>query len=314
VFIHIKMNNDNDSNDKKENNNNCDSKLERKKPIKRTKKIAQEDIDAVNNDFINKIINDNAVNALSKIKSNSIDLVVTSPPYDKIRDYNGFIFDFETFKTISQELYRVIKSGGVVVWIVGDTTENGSESGTSFKQVLEFMNVGFKLHDTMIYEKNTSSFPAKRNGTRYTQIFEYMFVFCKDKIKTSNLICDKTNKWAGHTNWGKNTNRLKSGELKETTDIKPVPEFSPRNNIWKYNVGKGFNSSDKESHEHPAIFPEQLAEDHILSWSNENDIILDPFVGSGTTCKMAKKNKRNYIGIDISKEYCELAEKIIAKY
>jgi site-specific DNA-methyltransferase (adenine-specific) len=308
------MNNDNDSNDKKENNNNCDSKLERKKPIKRTKKIAQEDIDAVNNDFINKIINDNAVNALSKIKSNSIDLVVTSPPYDKIRDYNGFIFDFETFKTISQELYRVIKSGGVVVWIVGDTTENGSESGTSFKQVLEFMNVGFKLHDTMIYEKNTSSFPAKRNGTRYTQIFEYMFVFCKDKIKTSNLICDKTNKWAGHTNWGKNTNRLKSGELKETTDIKPVPEFSPRNNIWKYNVGKGFNSSDKESHEHPAIFPEQLAEDHILSWSNENDIILDPFVGSGTTCKMAKKNKRNYIGIDISKEYCELAEKIIAKY
>ena len=308
------MNNDNDSNDKKENNNNCDSKLERKKPIKQTKKFAQEDIDAVNNDFINKIINDNAVNALSKIKSNSIDLVVTSPPYDKIRDYNGFIFDFETFKTISQELYRVIKSGGVVVWIVGDTTENGSESGTSFKQVLEFMNVGFKLHDTMIYEKNTSSFPAKRNGTRYTQIFEYMFVFCKDKIKTSNLICDKTNKWAGHTNWGKNTNRLKSGVLKETTDIKPVPEFSPRNNIWKYNVGKGFNSSDKESHEHPAIFPEQLAEDHILSWSNENDIILDPFVGSGTTCKMAKKNKRNYIGIDISKEYCELAEKIIAKY
>jgi site-specific DNA-methyltransferase (adenine-specific) len=308
------MNNDNDSNDKKENNNNCDSKLERKKPIKRTKKISKEDIDDVNNDFINKIINDNAVNALSKIKSNSIDLVVTSPPYDKIRDYNGFIFDFETFKTISQELYRVIKSGGVVVWIVGDTTENGSESGTSFKQVLEFMNVGFKLHDTMIYEKNTSSFPAKRNGTRYTQIFEYMFVFCKDKIKTAHLICDKTNKWAGHTNWGKNTNRLKSGELKETTDIKPVPEFSPRNNIWKYNVGKGFNSSDKESHEHPAIFPEQLAEDHILSWSNENDIILDPFVGSGTTCKMAKKNKRNYIGIDISKSYCELAEKIIAKY
>lgn len=308
------MNNDNDSNDKKENNNNCDSKLERKKPIKRAKTIAQDDIDDVNNDFINKIINDNAVNALSKIKSNSIDLVVTSPPYDKIRDYNGFIFDFETFKTIVKELHRVIKSGGVIVWIVGDTTENGSESGTSFKQVLEFMNVGFKLHDTMIYEKNTSSFPAKRNGNRYTQIFEYMFVFCKDKIKTSNLICDKTNKWAGHTNWGKNTNRLKSGELKDTTDIKPVPEFSPRNNIWKYNVGKGFNSSDKESHEHPAIFPEQLAEDHILSWSNENDIILDPFVGSGTTCKMAKKNKRNYIGIDISKSYCELAEKIIAKY
>jgi site-specific DNA-methyltransferase (adenine-specific) len=176
------------------------------------------------------------------------------------------------------------------------------------------METGFKLHDTMIYEKNTSSFPAKRNGNRYTQIFEYMFVFCKGKIKTANLICDKPNKWAGHTNWGKNTNRLKNGELKETTDIKPVPEFSPRNNIWKYNVGKGFNSSDKESHLHPAIFPEQLAEDHILTWSNEGDIILDPFSGSGTTCKMSKKNKRNYIGIDISEEYCKLAEIILQKY
>jgi site-specific DNA-methyltransferase (adenine-specific) len=141
-----------------------------------------------------------------------------------------------------------------------------------------------------------------------------MFVFCKGKIKTANLICDKPNKWAGHTNWGKNTNRGKDGELKETTDIKPVPDFSPRNNIWKYNVGKGFNSSDKESHQHPAIFPEQLAEDHILSWSNEGGIVLDPFCGSGTTCKMAKKNNRHYIGIDISKEYCDLASSIIAKY
>jgi site-specific DNA-methyltransferase (adenine-specific) len=176
------------------------------------------------------------------------------------------------------------------------------------------MEIGFKLHDTMIYEKNTSSFPAKRNGNRYTQIFEYMFVFCKDKIKNVNLICDKPNKWAGHTNWGKNTTRLKNGELQETTDIKPVPDFSPRNNIWKYNVGKGFNSKDKESHEHPAIFPEQLAEDHIMSWSNEGDIILDPFSGSGTTSKMAKKNNRKYIGIDISEEYCKLAEKILAKY
>tara|TARA_B100002019_G_C20815783_1_gene378127 strand:- start:132 stop:557 length:426 start_codon:yes stop_codon:yes gene_type:complete len=141
-----------------------------------------------------------------------------------------------------------------------------------------------------------------------------MFVFCKGKIKTGNLICDKPNKWAGWTNWGKNTQRGKDGKLKKTKDIKPVPEFSPRNNIWRYNVGKGFNSSDKESHGHPAIFPEKLAEDHILSWSNEGDVVLDPFVGSGTTCKMAKKNKRHYIGIDISEEYCNLARSIIEKY
>ena len=251
---------------------------------------------------------------MKNLPPNSVDVTVTSPPYDDIRDYKGYNLSDSALHNIIRELFRVTKSGGVVVWVVGDSTNNGSETGTSFRQALKFMEVGFKLHDTMIYEKNTSSFPAKRTGNRYTQIFEYMFVFCKDKIKTANLICDKPNKWAGHTNWGKNTNRLKNGELQETSDIKPVPDYSPRNNIWKYTVGKGFNSSDKESHEHPAIFPEQLAEDHIITWSDENDIVLDPFSGSGTTCKMAKKNKRNYIGIDISDDYCKLAEKIIAKY
>lgn len=263
---------------------------------------------------VNKIINEDSEKFLKLLPSDSIDLTVTSPPYDDIREYKGYTFSEDILYSIIKSLFRVTKKGGVVVWVVGDSTVNGSESGNSFRQALKFMEVGFKLHDTMIYEKNTSAFPAKRNGTRYTQIFEYMFVFCKGKIKTANLICDKPNKWAGHTNWGKNTNRLKSGELKETADIKPVPEFSARNNIWKYNVGKGFNSSDKESHEHPAIFPEQLAADHILCWSNENDIVLDPFSGSGTTCKISKKYKRKYIGIEISKEYCKLSEKIIAKY
>jgi DNA modification methylase len=278
-----------------------------------SKKVVQNETKLID-DFINKIINEDSEKVLKEIPSNSIDLTVTSPPYDDIRDYKGYNFTDNVLCNIIAELFRVTKSGGVVVWVVGDATTNGSESGTSFRQALKFMEFGFKLHDTMIYEKNTSSFPAKRNGNRYTQIFEYMFVFCKDKIKNVNLICDKPNKWAGHTNWGKNTTRLKNGELQETSDIKPVPDFSPRNNIWRYNVGKGFNSKDKESHEHPAIFPEQLAEDHIMSWSNEGDIVLDPFSGSGTTSKMAKKNNRKYIGIDISEEYCKLAEKILAKY
>lgn len=299
------------------------SKPKKNKVIKKTKLIIEEDNNIQNeivkktksiDDFINKIINEDSEKLLKEFPPNSIDLTVTSPPYDDIRDYKGYNFNDTVLNTIIAELFRITKSGGVVVWVVGDATNNGSESGTSFRQALKFMEVGFKLHDTMIYEKNTSSFPARRDGNRYTQIFEYMFVFCKDKIKNVNLICDKPNKWAGYTNWGKNTNRLKNGELQETADIKPVPEFSPRNNIWKYNVGKGFNSKDAESHEHPAIFPEQLAEDHIISWSNEGDIVLDPFSGSGTTSKMAKKNKRKYIGIDISEEYCKLAEKILLKY
>jgi DNA modification methylase len=261
--------------------------------------------------FINKIINDNNEIILEKLPDNSIDLVITSPPYDNLRDYKGYSFNYEK---IIIELFRVIKDGGVVVWVVGDACINGSETGTSFRQALKFLDTGFKLHDTMIYEKNTSPFPSSKNGNRYTQIFEYMFVFCKGKIKTHNLICDKVNTCAGSVNWGKRSVRKKNGEICPARDIKPVADFGVRTNIWRYVVGKGFNSSDKESHKHPAIFPEKLAEDHILSWSNENDIVLDIFSGSGTTCKMAKKNNRKYIGIDISKEYCELSESILLKY
>lgn len=244
------------------------------------------------------------VEGMKKMEDESVDLTVTSPPYDNIRKYNGFSFD--VFK-VSKELYRITKQGGIVVWVVGDATIKGSETGTSFRQALGFMEAGFRLHDTMIYEKNTSSFPARRNGNRYTQIFEYMFVFSKGAPKTSNLICDKPNKWAGHVNWGKNTQRDQDNDLKQVSDIKPVPDFSPRNNIWRYVVGGGFATKDKVAHKHPAIFPEKLAEDHILTWSNEGDVVLDPFMGSGTTAKMAILNNRNYIGFEISQEYIDIA-------
>jgi site-specific DNA-methyltransferase (adenine-specific) len=245
---------------------------------------------------MSKIIHGDSAEVLKQLPNNSIDLTVTSPPYDDLRSYNGFSFDFET---IANELFRVTKEGGVVVWIVGDQCVNGSETLTSFKQALYFNSIGFRLHDTMIYEKNSSSFPAKRTGNRYTQIFEYMFVFSKGSPKC-NLLCDKENKWAGHTNWGNNTQYDKEGNLVKTNNIKPVPSHSPRNNIWKYSVG--FNKVKG----HPAVFPEQLAQDHILSWSNEGDTVLDPFAGSGTTLRMAKKNNRNYIGIEISPEYVDL--------
>ena len=259
---------------------------------------------------INKIYNENCLDTMSKMPNDFIDLTVTSPPYDNLRTYNGYSFDFES---IAKELYRVTKQGGVVIWVVGDSTIKGSETGTSFKQALFFKEIGFNLHDTMIYEKNTSSFPSRKDGNRYTQIFEYMFVLSKGKPKTSNLICDKENKWAGHTNWGKNTKRGRDNDLKETSKIKPVPKFSPRNNIWKYTVGGGFASSDKIASKHPAIFPEKLVNDHILSWSNEGDLVYDPFMGSGTTAKMAILNNRNYIGSEISEEYCKIIEERLKK-
>lgn len=257
------------------------------------------------------IYNEDCRDTMQRMKEEGIkvDLTVTSCPYDSLRNYNNSsAWNFDIFKEIAQLLYDVTADGGVVVWVVGDATINGSETGTSFKQALYFMECGFKLHDTMLFEKNSSSFPAKRTGNRYTQIFEYMFVFSKGKPKTTHLICDKPNKYAGWTNWGNNTNYNKDGELIPTNNIKPVPEFSPRNNIWKYTVGFNINEG-----KHPAVFPYQLAEDHILTWSNEGDLIFDPFTGSGTTASAALCNNRKFIGSEIDKTYFDFMPNNIQK-
>ena len=247
------------------------------------------------------IYNEDCRDTMQRMKEEGVkvDLTVTSCPYNNLRTYNhSSTWNFDIFKEIAKLLYDITADGGIVVWVVGDATINGSETGTSFKQALYFMECGFKLHDTMLFEKNSSSFPAKRTGNRYTQIFEYMFVFSKGKPKTAHLICDKENKWKNFTNWGKNTIYNKDGELIQTNDIKPVPEFSPRNNIWKYTVGFNINEG-----KHPAVFPYQLAEDHLKTWSNEGDLVFDPFTGSGTTASAALCNNRRFIGCEIDKTY-----------
>ena len=242
---------------------------------------------------LNKVYCGDCLELMKKIEDNSIDLVVTSPPYDNLRDYKGYTFDFEG---IAKELFRLVKDGGVVVWVVGDATIKGSETGTSFKQALYFKEIGFNLHDTMIWRK-TDAIPQIIK-TRYTACFEYMFVFSKGKPKTTNIIEIPTK------NPGKKitrrSNNPESMMSKEKTVITKATRLGF--NIWEISAGvKSFG--------HPAVYSEKLAEDHILSWSNEGDIILDPMAGSGTTCKMALKNNRKFIGIDISKEYCEMANK-----
>ncbi len=244
-----------------------------------------------------------ALGTMSRMKDNLIDLTISSPPYDQIRSYKGFTFPF---KDIAKELYRITANGGVIVWVVNDQVIKGSESGTSFRQALEFMEVGFRLHDTMIFEKNGSAFPASRKGNRYTQIFEYMFVFSKGKPKTHNIICDKPNKHEGFVAH-KTTYRNKAGELISRTQ-KAVPSHSPRNNIWRYIVGFGGITKDKIAHKHPAIFPDKLAEDHILTWSNPKDLIYDVCAGSGTTGIMAYELKRKFILSELSSEYCQVIQ------
>ncbi len=247
---------------------------------------------------------------LKDVNDGSIDCVITSPPYGDIRTYGTdtkMKYDCEWESIISQ-LVRVIKKGGVIIWVVGDQVVKGSESGESFRQALHFMELGMNLHDTMIYKKNSSQFPSALKGNRYTQIFEYMFVFSKGKPTTAHLLADKPNAWAGWKGFGKMKQRERNGELKEI-DRRAVAEFSPRTNIWKYATGKNYSASDDFASEHPAIFPEGLVGDHILTWTNKGDIVLDPFNGSGTTTKMCRLLDRKYIGIDINADYCSIANK-----
>ena len=250
---------------------------------------------------LNKIYCMDCLDGLKQLDDECIDLTVTSPPYDNLRTYNGYSFDFEN---IAKELYRVTKKGGVVVWIVGDSTIKGSETGTSFKQALFFKEIGFNLHDTMIYAKNNVYAHDPRNK-RYKQCFEYMFILSKGKPKTYNEIKDRPNKHKGKTLSG-TKGRNKNGEKRELKNV-VINEFQARFNIWEYTTG-GSVSSDKIAFKHPAIFPEKLAQDHILSWSNEGDVVMDIFMGSGTTAKMCKIANRNYIGFEISQEYCDIAE------
>lgn len=236
----------------------------------------------------------------------SVNLVITSPPYDELRNYEGITFDFEKFKKVASELYRIIKDGGVLVWIVGDQTKDGSESMTSFKQALYFREIGFKLHDTMIYEKSGFSNPS---NNRYHQIFEYMFIFVKGKLKTFNPIKDYRTKYLS----GGTQRRKKDGTMSEKKERIKYSKLAKRRNIWRYATGMGNSTKDEEAYEHPAVFPDKLARDHILSWSNEGDLILDCFAGSGTVLKMAQILNRDYIGIEISKKYYNIIKKRLSQ-
>ena len=250
-----------------------------------------------------QLFHGDCLEVMAQLPDASVDLTVTSPPYDNLRTYNGFTFDFEG---IARELYRVTKPGGVVVWVVGDATVKGSETGTSFRQALYFKDMcGFNLHDTMIYHREGP--PLTHN--RYEQKFEFMFVLSKGRPATFNGL-RKPSVAAGNRRTG--TMRQDSDALGHRSAKGFVAETSLRGNVWQFGVGHNKSSKDRIAHQHPAIFPEQLAADHIASWSNPGDTVLDPFMGSGTTGKMAILEGRRFIGIDISAEYVELARERIA--
>lgn len=249
-----------------------------------------------------RLLHGDCLELMKRIPDNSIDMILTSPPYDNLREYNkSSSWDFNIFKNIAKGLQHVLKKGGVIVWIVGDATVKGSESGSSFKQALYFKEIGFNLHDTMIWNKgNFTAVGALK--TRYAQVFEYMFVFLKGKLGTFNPIKDRVN--ISHGRKVSGTVRQKDGSTKPITTIgREIPIMGQRHNIWLINPEKS-----KSKRFHPAMFPESLVSDHISSWSNMGDTILDPFMGSGTTGVVCGKMKRNFIGIEKDLKYFEIAK------
>lgn len=241
---------------------------------------------------------------MQSLEDDCVDLTVTSPPYDGLRSYNGYSFDFEK---VARELYRVTKPGGVVVWVVGDATVNGSETGTSFRQALFFKECGFNLHDTMIYQKAGTG--ACGSNLSYWQSFEYMFVFSKGTPKSINRL-RQANSSVGAV---AHTGRISKDGIKKDNKIRTTPETAVRPNVWRYTMEPRFIFNDDKTIKHPARFPDALAMDHILSWSNEGDLVFDPFLGSGTTGKVAVANRRLFFGCDISEEYAELARSRIGQ-
>jgi len=272
-----------------------------KNEINENKALSQTSV-MVSADLVNKIHNENCLETMAKMPDDFIDLTVTSPPYDGLRDYNGYSFQFED---IAKELYRVTKQGGVVVWVVCDSTIKGSETGTSFKQALYFKECGFNLHDTMFYKKKTYG-PVDSRQYRYANVIEYMFVFSKGKPKTFNkltqLKSEKTLQRQKHKSGG--NRRKPNGEMRSIGGLSDS-NYKMRENVWEY-VNGGNYANDSYALKHPAVFPEQLVQDHIISWSNEGDLVYDPFIGSGTVAKMSILNNRNWIGSEISSEYCEI--------
>ena len=243
------------------------------------------------------IYNNNCLDYLKSLPDNSIKFTLTSPPYDDIRDYKGFSFPFED---IAKELWRTTKLGGVIAWNVADATVKGSETGTSMRQALYFMSLGFRLHDTMIYAKK-NPMPAGVSSKRYHQAWEYVFILSKDAPETFNPIMVKAK--FGHLE-ANMKHRGKDGEIKYTKTKRN--EFTKVRNIFEYNIGGGHSTKDKVAFGHPALMPEQLAHDMITTWTNEGDAVFDPFTGAGTTAKMCLLANRKFHGSELSLEYCEL--------
>ncbi|MBY0522788.1 MAG: site-specific DNA-methyltransferase [Gemmataceae bacterium] len=253
----------------------------------------------ISNKRLNQIVHCDCIEGIGALPDACIPLTVTSPPYDAMRDYGGTKFQFEPIAT---ELARVTMPGGVIVWVVQDQIVDGFESGTSARQRLFFETVGMNVHGTVIMAMKGCRYPRKQ---RYGQQFHYAFVLSKGKPRVVKVLQDKPNSAVGAV--VANSRRFRNGDLTTTMKPKRIGPYGLRGNVWLIDAGNGRTTKDRFAYEHPALMPEGMAEDHILSWSQPGDLVFDPMCGAATTCKMALLNHRKYLGMEVHQPYWELA-------
>ena len=264
----------------------------------------------------NSIYNLNSIDGMKDMDPESVDLVVTSPPYDNLRTYNDSSqWDFEVFKQVAEGLVRILKPGGVIAWNVADAVvpdmhgkkSGPSKTGSSFRQCLHFMELGLNFHDHIIYQKQSARFAAGKNSLRYSDVYEYVFILSKGRPEHLNLLRDKVNDGAGKV-FRKDGGRAATGErIRGDGRTGVIHDYGVRNNIWMVVNSYGAGQSDKRAYEHPALMPQNLVYDLIRSYSNPGDVVMDPFMGSGTTARMAYAADRDYIGFEIDKTFFDLA-------
>jgi site-specific DNA-methyltransferase (adenine-specific) len=251
---------------------------------------------------LNKVYQQDCIVGMRKIPDGAIDLVVTSPPYDNLRDYNGYSVDLnETGKNI----YRILKDGGVAVMVIQDQTKNFGKSLTSFRTIVDWCdNVGFKLFECVIYRKNGTEGAWWKN--RFRVDHEYMPIFLKgEKPQYFNKDSLKVKSKHGGKIMTGFANRKTNGETGKSI-TKAINEMKCRGTVWDYLMA---GDKDPVKRKHPAPFPDKIPFDFINCFCPPNGIVLDPFVGSGSTVVGAKKLNRSFIGFDISEEYCNLTRK-----
>ena len=265
--------------------------------------------------MINQIYNEDCLETMGRMEDGLCDLILTSPPYDNLRRYGqertnhkrlkgGMSFDFES---IAKEMTRVLKPGGVIMWNVQDQTINMSRTGSSMRQALYFMDeCGLNFWDHLIWYKTGTPFPSPH---RYRSVWENMFIFSKGKPNTFNPIL-KRNKTAGQV---RNSRKFRDhkGDFVEGFQGTPIREFGNEDNVWYIANGANKSYKNKLSVNHPAVMTDEIARRHILTWTNENDIIYDPFLGASTTTRVARDNNRQWIGSEIHTPYYELSKQIM---